>query len=67
MSNDVNMPRLLNAREVAELLGVPLYTLRDVVRKGEGPPHLRIRRVYRFPQAAVVQWIHDQTSSSERG
>ena len=29
MRNDVSMPRLLNAREVAELLGVPLYTLRD--------------------------------------
>jgi DNA-binding transcriptional MerR regulator len=45
--NDVSMRRVLNAREVAELLGVPLYTLRGLVRKGEGPPHLRIRRVYR--------------------
>ena len=65
MSNDVIMPRLLNTREVAELLGVPLYMLRDLVRKGEGLPHLRIRRVCRFPQGAVVQWIHDQTSSTK--
>ena len=55
------MPRLLNAREVAELLGVPVWSLRELVRKGKGPPHLRIGRMLRFPQNAVVQWIHEQT------
>ena len=64
MSNDVKVPRLLTAKQVAEMLTVPVYTIYEMAKAGEGPPHLRIRTQYRFPEDGVVQWIHDETKRS---
>lgn len=65
MSTELKLPRLLTAKQVAEMLTIPLYTLYDMVRENEGPPHLRIRRQIRFPEDGVVKWIHEQISRRE--
>lgn len=56
MSND----RLLDARDVAELLGVKETWVRDAAREGR-IPHVRIGRYVRFRLADVQEWIERQT------
>lgn len=67
MSNDMKLPRLLDTKQVAEMLAVPVWSLRELVRKKKGPPHLRIGRRVRFTEAAVMRWIEDQTSNAKEG
>ena len=48
---------LLDAREAAKLLHVPLSTLYELVRS-RGLPHVRIgRRGLRFTRADLARWI----------
>jgi excisionase family DNA binding protein len=65
VSNDTNVPRLLKAKELAALTGIPLYTLRELVKQGKGPPHLRIGTTFRFPEDSVVQWIKEQVNKND--
>lgn len=36
MSNDLKLPRLLDSKQVAEMLRVPVWSLRQLARKKEG-------------------------------
>ena len=56
------MPReLLHMTEVAQVLRVPLETLRRWRRTGEGPPMFRIgRRVVAY-RDEVERWIEQQS------
>lgn len=48
---------LLTEQDAAELLHVPLSTLRRWHREGTGPPCLEIGRQVRYRQAAVQRWL----------
>jgi excisionase family DNA binding protein len=48
---------LLTEQDAAELLQVPLSTLRRWQREGAGPPCLKIGRQVRYRQVAVERWL----------
>ena len=48
---------LLTEQDAAELLQVPLSTLRRWRREGAGPPCLKIGRPVRYRQVAVQRWL----------
>jgi excisionase family DNA binding protein len=64
MGNDEG---LLTEQDAAELLQVPLSTLRRWHREGKGPPCLQIGRQVRYRQVAVQRWLTGglQGSSSD--
>jgi hypothetical protein len=43
--------RSLSMRELADVAGFTVTGLRELVRKGKGPPHIRVGKLYRFPVA----------------
>jgi len=51
--------RLLDARELAELLSVPESWVRDHARNGHLPV-IRLGRYTRFDRADVLAWIDEQ-------
>jgi excisionase family DNA binding protein len=53
--------RLLTVKEVSERTGVQLWRSYELLKRGEGPPHLRTARVIRIPEKAVDQWIEEET------
>jgi excisionase family DNA binding protein len=48
--------RLVDAKAVAELLGVPVSWVREQTRAG-AIPHVRLGRYVRFDEAAVRAWV----------
>lgn len=50
---------LLTAREVAELLAVPLSWVREATRDGR-LPHLRLGRYRRYQTTAIQAWLREQ-------
>jgi excisionase family DNA binding protein len=50
--------RLLDAREVAERLGVPVSWVRESSRSG-AMPCVRLGRYVRFERAAVEAWLEE--------
>lgn len=63
MNNDIKVPRLLRAKELAAALNVPLWRIYELVDEGKAPPSMRIGKTLRFPEDSVVDWIKAQTSS----
>jgi excisionase family DNA binding protein len=51
--------RLLTAREVAELLSVPVSWVRQESR-ADRIPHLRLGRYVRYDREAVLAWLEQQ-------
>jgi len=49
--------RLLTITEVAELLGVPVATIRWWIHNGTGPEHVKLGRHIRFWLSEVLRWI----------
>ena len=54
---------LLNAREVAELLGVEQSWVRRATQRGE-IPYLRLGRYLRFRQESIREWVEDMEQQS---
>lgn len=60
MSTENKIPRLrlLTSKELAELTGLPLWTIHDLVKKGKGPPCIKhMGRGHRFPESGVGPWV----------
>jgi predicted DNA-binding transcriptional regulator AlpA len=55
--------RSLNMAELAEVSGLPAWRLRELVKKGKGPPHFRVGMTYRFPVVGVRKWFAEQSST----
>lgn len=53
----------LDARKLAELLGVARTTVPQLVKR-EGLPTIRLGRAYRFRRAEVVAWLEARTVRS---
>ena len=57
---------LLNAREVAALLGVHERSVRRWSMTGDFVRPIRLGRLYRWPKAAVERWIEDRNGKGRR-
>jgi predicted DNA-binding transcriptional regulator AlpA len=57
--------RSLSMRELADVAGFTVTGLRELVRKGKGPPHIRVGKLYRFPAAGVRAWFAEQTNKKK--
>jgi len=55
---------LLTIAEVAEIVRVPVATLRYWRHLGEGPHSFRVGRAVRYWRGEVVAWLHDQIGGS---
>ncbi|MCE7081555.1 helix-turn-helix domain-containing protein [Streptomyces sp. ST2-7A] len=53
--------RYLTPTELADLLSVPLETVRAWRRRRTGPPAVRVGKHLRYDPAAVRDWIHRHT------
>jgi excisionase family DNA binding protein len=58
--------RLLTAREVAELLAVPVSWVREASRAGR-LPHIQLGRYRRYQRTAIESWIRDQAHAANPG
>ena len=55
---DMKPHRLLKPTEVAALLGVTHWTLKNYRDRGEGPPHVRLSsQTIRYPSDELEAWI----------
>jgi excisionase family DNA binding protein len=61
VNNDIRVPRLLRAKELAAALNVPLWRIYELVDEGKAPPSMRIGKTLRFPEDSIVEWITAQT------
>lgn len=52
--------RLLTLTELAAELGKHPHTLRKIIRRGEGPPAVRLGASHLFRLSTVRQWLADQ-------
>lgn len=52
---------LLTITEVAEIVRVPVATLRYWRHRGEGPHSFRVGRAVRYWRGEVIAWLHDQS------
>ena len=57
MSTEVKIPRLLTTRQLADVTGLPLWSVRRMVKDGEGPPGVKVAGRLRFPESGVGPWI----------
>ena len=56
--------KLLTLPEVADLVRVPIATLRYWRHLGSGPESFRIGRTVRYWRSDVFQWLESQSSRS---
>jgi excisionase family DNA binding protein len=61
-TSDVLVPRLLRLAEVARLTGLARWRLYDLIKRGEGPPHMKVGRTIRVSERALVMWIEARHS-----
>jgi predicted DNA-binding transcriptional regulator AlpA len=47
---------------LAELTGLQVWRVHELVKKGDGPPSLPIGRTFRFPEDGVLRWIEQRTT-----
>ena len=57
VSTDIKIPRLLTTKQLAEVTGLSVWTVWELVKKGQGPPHVKLGRGFRFPENAVGPWL----------
>lgn len=55
--------RFLKTRDVAELLGVTVSTLRNWRLRGEGPPAVRMGAEYRYRESVIEAWVQAQQAT----
>jgi excisionase family DNA binding protein len=53
--------RSLTTEQLADVLGVEVWRVREMVKAGEAPPHLKLGRTYRFPVPGVRKWFAERT------
>ena len=60
-----NVPRLRRVREVAQVTGLERWRIYALLKRGEGPPFLRLGRTIRIPEDALVEWIEAQAAATK--
>ena len=62
------LERLLTIQEVAEVLDVPVKTLRDWRHKGYGPKAIRLHRyTLRWRPSEIERWVREREQDSRGG
>ena len=59
-----DLPLMLSAPEVAEVLGISRAGAYDLVRSG-GFPHLKLGNRILVPKDKFIQWIDDHTEGTD--
>jgi uncharacterized protein YjcR len=57
----------LNSKEVAELLGVPVHTVRAWRSRKQGPPCYRMYQAIRYDRAEVEAWQRSKWFAGDGG
>ena len=59
-----DLPLMLSAPEVAEVLGISRAGAYDLVRS-DGVPHLKLGNRILVPKDKFIQWINDHTEGAD--
>lgn len=51
---------VLTTAQLAEELNVSFRTLHSLRKRGEGPPAVKLGRIYRYRRADVEEWLRTQ-------
>ena len=51
---------LMDAKEVAQLLGVRVRTVYYMLKLNQGPPHIRLGGLIKFRRQSVEAWLEEQ-------
>lgn len=57
------MERLMTNQELAELVRVPVATVRAWRYKNEGPAGIRVGRHVRYRESEVQRWLESKTTT----
>ncbi|WP_342773849.1 helix-turn-helix domain-containing protein [Cohnella pontilimi] len=60
------MKTVLSVNDISELLGVSTDTVYTMVREKQ-IPHIRVRRRILFYMESIVEWLKNNSSSSDYG
>ena len=55
------IPRYMDVAELAEIMDVPVATVRTWLQRGQGPRFVRVGRTLRFSSADVMAWLGENT------
>lgn len=58
--------RLMNTKEVAHMLSISPFQLYRMRANGEGPPAIKIGRLYKYRPEAVQRWLETQEGIMHR-
>ena len=58
------VPRLLRVREAAELTGIERWRFYELLKRGDGPPFMRVGRTIRISETALVEWIEEKHAAA---
>ena len=61
---DVKVPRLLRVHEVAKQTGLQKWRIYQLLKRGQGPKHMKIGKTIRISEIALAQWIDEQHAAS---
>ena len=61
------LPLMLTEKEVADLLRVSIYTVKDWRRDGRSPPQWKVLhgKIIRYPSGPFVEWINRRDACDE--
>ena len=63
---EVRVPRLLRIKDVAEITGLQPWRFYELIAQKKGPPHLRVGKVIRVPEDALIRWIDEQVTNNKQ-
>ena len=55
------IPRFIDTNELADIMDVPVSTVRTWRSRGQGPRFTRVGRTLRFSTADVIAWLQENT------
>ena len=67
MSTETKIRACSRRKELAKMTGLSLWTVWELVKKGEGPPHVKLGRGFRFPENGVGPWLDKRLKAQTAG
>lgn len=65
MSGELDELRTLTVKGAAELTGIQVWRIYELIAANEGPPHFRLGRTIRFRVPDVKNWLEEQTAKQQ--
>lgn len=56
---------IFNSKEMAEILGISIPTLRQIMRSSNPPPYIQLGRKFVFPIKEVTEWLSKSAMERE--